>query len=95
MAPYRGRPDTRGWRSIEVGGRCDGSNDNLATGSFKVHVTWGEREDVANETVITRILHRLGGIVGADMNECEIEAHFEKGGVVLQDARSIEAQIFY
>jgi pimeloyl-ACP methyl ester carboxylesterase len=84
---YQGLAEYRSRMSASLD---DDGSDNSSTGSLKVHVMWGERDDVANEEQIMRILHRLGGIVRANANEGEIEARLERGGVTYRKHDRLE-----
>ncbi|KAL3785283.1 hypothetical protein ACHAW5_008297 [Stephanodiscus triporus] len=65
----------------------DGNNANE---SLKVHVMWGEHDNVANESQITCILRRLGSIECADVDETHIKSCLEKSGVTYKKLEGLE-----
>jgi pimeloyl-ACP methyl ester carboxylesterase len=65
-------------------------DENNANESLKVHVMWGEHDNVANESQITCILRRLGSIECADVDETHIKSCLEKSGVTYKKLEGLE-----
>ncbi len=64
--------------------------NNNANGLLKVHVMWGEHDNVANERQITSILCRLGGIDCVDVDRTQIKTCLQKKGVTYKKLKGLE-----
>ena len=61
-----------------------------AHGLLKVHVMWGEHDNVANERQITKILCRLGGIECIDVDETQMKTCLQTNGVTYKKLKGLE-----
>ncbi|KAL3817526.1 hypothetical protein ACHAXA_003699 [Cyclostephanos tholiformis] len=82
---YQRLAEYRNQKSVSADG-----DRKITTGLLKVHVMWGEHDNVANEKQIFRILYQLGGIVCADASENEIKARLDKSGVTYKKLVRLE-----
>jgi pimeloyl-ACP methyl ester carboxylesterase len=61
-----------------------------AHGLLKVHVMWGDHDNVANERQITNILCRLGGIECVDVDETQKKTCLQTNGVTYKKLKGLE-----